>query len=191
MLLRVAERQPDPWLDLLVYTSPSTGPAAPGAWRGGRGERPRSSRSFPPNKRIGQLATGLGRIGRSNRRARRGPAGWLWGRRPVVRPHMLCTASVDSPRQLVAAVVSGASPCSASRGASRLDRRPGGGGLVHPASAGAKLITFSSWRAGGPPLAVDGRLSVRRVVPSQGHPIAPLWPAGRIACGCGPAGPAS
>lgn len=159
MLLRVAERQPDPWLDLLVYTSPSTGPAAPGAWRGGRGERPRSSRSFPPNRRFGQLATGLGRIGRSNRRAMRGPAGgprgrggvpssprpallpvggcgggrscWLAirpGRRrvggaPFVRPHMLCTVSVDSPRQLVAAVVSRggalsaswpeASPCSA------------------------------------------------------------------------------
>jgi hypothetical protein len=100
------------------------------------------------------LATGLGRIGRSNRRAMRGPAGgprgeggcpvesaprlapggWVWRRAqlsglavvgwgPFVRPHMLCTVSVDSPRQLVAAVVSRggalsaswpeASPCSA------------------------------------------------------------------------------
>ena len=32
-MLRVAERQPDPWLDL-CKTPPLTGPAAPGPWRG-------------------------------------------------------------------------------------------------------------------------------------------------------------
>ena len=39
MLLRVAERQPDPWLDLCKHTSPSSPPAAPGAWRGEAGDR--------------------------------------------------------------------------------------------------------------------------------------------------------
>jgi hypothetical protein len=79
LLLRVAERQPVSWLDLLI-PPPSRDPAAPGAWRGrpaGRGGHHRGRRSQRPPCRVRCQLAQHGRRGVWCSSARgRGPGSW-------------------------------------------------------------------------------------------------------------------